>query len=192
MPFRPVTDAAGACPSTPNPEEAGRTPSSWYALRLRSNREHAVADNLARIGMEVFLPTWSETVQWSDRRKVVTRVLFPGYVFARLCGPLGYFAALCTRGVVQILPNSHNPLAITDQEIENVRRVVASGLTMACCDYSAGDLITIDTGPLAGVSGVVKATKGALRVVVGIEMLRRAVSVTLDAGTLVKRTEATS
>ena len=46
---------------------------------------------------------------------------------------------------------------------------------------AAGDLVTIDSGPLAGVSGVVKKTKGALRVVVSVEMLRRSIAVELDA-----------
>jgi transcription antitermination factor NusG len=164
-------------------------PLNWYALRLRSNTEFKVRAALQAYSIEVFLPTWSEDVRWSDRTRQTLRPLFPGYLFARMAEGPDIFRAIVTRGVVQILPNSHNPLSVSDAEIENVRRVVASKLVATPCDFVAGELVMIDSGPLAGVSGVVTRTKGALRVVVSVEILRRAISVELDAATLVKQPE---
>jgi transcription antitermination factor NusG len=187
MPFSdhiPVSDAAGARPPSISPVE--RAPFNWYALRLRAQREFQVFGDLETLGIEAFLPTWKERVKWSDREKTAVRPLFPGYVFIRPKNVDELHRALMTRGVVQILPNSFAPAAIDENEVENVRRVVASKLNAVPCDFAAGDPITIDSGPLAGVSGVVVRTRGATRVVVSVEILRRAISVELDAGTLVK------
>lgn len=159
---------------------------AWYALRLKSNREVAVRDALQGQGIETFLPTWSEDVRWSDRVKTTERMLFPGYVFARLGAGKEFYVALSTRGVVQILPNSFRPASVPDCEIEDVRRVVASKLVATPCDYTAGQLVTVDSGPLAGIKGVVVRTRGGSHVVVSVEILRRSVRVELDAETLVK------
>lgn len=164
----------------------------WYALRVRAQFEFKVCESLTLAGVESFLPTWSEDVQWSDRVKTVVRPLFPGYVFARMSGFREFNRGLQTRGVVQILPDSFNPLAIDEKEIEDVRRVVSSKLAAIPCNFASGDAVTIDNGPLAGVSGVVVKTKGAMRVVVSVEILRRAVSVELDAGTLIRQQEGTA
>ncbi len=180
---------AGAFPPTSTSVNAPTSKSVWMCLRVRSRFEFQVAADLERMRIEVFLPTWNEQVLWSDRTRTITRPLFPGYVFARTASPLAVFAVLATRGVVQILPNSHKPAEITDQEIDTVRRACESGLTLVPCEFAAGDSVLIESGPLAGVSGVVVKTRGALNVVVGIEILRRAVNVTLDAATLVKRVE---
>jgi transcription antitermination factor NusG len=178
------TDTAGACPPAILPGPG--TLHQWYALRLKSNREFQVRSALYCAGFEVFLPTWSEQTRWSDRNKTVVRPLFPGYIFARLW-PAGMVPACMTRGVVQILPNSYNPVPVTAAEIDTVRRLQDSPLRPTPCDYVAGELVTIDSGPLAGVSGVIQKIKGAQRLVVRIELLRRAVSVEIDAETVVRK-----
>lgn len=184
-----MTDEAGARPAPPR---AGHAPPKreWFALRLKSNREFQVRAALEGLSIETFLPTWSEDVRWSDRMKRTERVLFPGYVFARMSDGEEFYRALCTRGVVQILPNSFNPEPVPEAEIAKVRLVMASGLEAAPCEYTAGDLVVIDSGPLAGVKGVVMKTRGTLRVVVSVELLRRSMKVELDAATLIKREAA--
>ncbi len=211
-----VSDAAEACPpvalkrrdalppeagSSADPPHPNREPGSegagitafaprWFALRLRSNREFQVRDALAARGIEVFLPTWSEDVKWTDRWKTTTRPLFPGYVFARLSRSIDFYAALLIRGVVQFLPSSHNPWPIDEREINAVLGVVAAQARAAPCEYQAGERVTIASGPLAGVQGVVVRTRGATHVVLTVEMLRRSIRVELDADTLTRPQEA--
>ncbi len=188
----PSGAALGALPSsmrltlTDLLEGQARRAFRWYALRLRSNREFDVAAALTRKSIEVFLPTWQEKVQWSDRDHVTTRPLFPGYLFAQVAEERDMWAVLRTRGVVQVLPDSYHPMPIDEAEIETVRRVVAQKLHVRPCEYLAGDQVVIDSGPLAGVAGVVVRTRGSMHVVVSIEMLRRSVRVELDADTLIR------
>lgn len=177
-----MSDAA-LLPAGPVPQGVAH----WYALRVMSNREFRVRADLAAMKIATFLPTWAEKTQWSDRAKIINRPLFPGYLFVRARERGELHAAMLVAGVVQVLPNSLMPEPIDEQEIENVRVVMASRLKFEPCEFVAGELVTIESGPLAGVSGVVKKTKGALRVVVSVELLRRAIAVELDAATLVKR-----
>ncbi len=194
-----VTDAAGAHPlpipsggaagALQMPQRgilAGDLKFRWYAIRLRSNREFQVRASIERQSIECILPTWWEEVKWSDRAHRTQRVLFPGYLFVRLAEERDVYSVLITRGVIQILPNSFNPMPLDEKEIEDVRRVVAQKLHVRPCEYLAGDQVVIDSGPLAGVAGVVVRTRGSMHVVVSIEMLRRSVRVELDADTLIR------
>jgi transcription antitermination factor NusG len=191
----PVTDAAerarpatnpGALEFDPDPElRYTLRPAAWYALRLRSNQEFRVQRALDGLQIESFLPAWTERVQWADRKKEIVRPLFPGYVFVRSQTREDLLAALRVAGVVQALPDSMKPEPIQDAELETVRRVVSRATHVAPCSYVAGDKVSIESGSLAGIKGVVVRTRGCVHVVVSIELLRRAVKVELDADTLV-------
>src|ERR1700722_15706698 len=110
----PAESQSGAAGNSDQCREPAPHLRRWYALRLKSNREFAVRAALEGYSIETFLPTWWETVLWSDRTKTTERVLFPGYVFVRMSDGPEFYRALMTRGVVQILPNYYNPEPIDD------------------------------------------------------------------------------
>ncbi len=159
---------------------------NWYAIWVMSNAEFTVADALAGHAIECFFPTWPEVTQWVDRKKVINRPLFPGYLFAR-SEAARHNDILRIAGVIEILPSSLTPLPIDAAEIENVKRVLAAGVPLKPCAYVTGDLVTIDAGALTGVKGIVQRSKNGTRVIVRIEMLQRAVSVEIAAEDLVKQ-----
>jgi transcription antitermination factor NusG len=156
---------------------------AWYALRLRSNAHFIVKARLEESGIHTFLPTYPEESRWSDRTKNIERPLFPGYIFARV-ESARLRELLSTAGVIDVLPSRMRPERIGEDEISNVRRATESRLAALPCPYVAGDAVVVERGPLAGVTGIVSRTRGATRIVVGIEILRRAVSVEIDAGDL--------
>lgn len=177
-----VTQAAEAC--APLLRVPAREDCRWFALRVRSQFDFRVEELLNARGIETFLPTWSEDVQWSDRVKTAVRPLFPGYVFAKFGrDPETFDASDAIRipGVIQILPTSINPISIPDAEIDSLRIVLASRLPVSRCPYVAGDTVTIESGALAGVSGIVVRTKGGSRLVVRVPMNLGAVNVEIDA-----------
>ncbi|MES2136109.1 MAG: UpxY family transcription antiterminator [Pseudomonadota bacterium] len=186
-----VTHGAGARhegQGTP-PAPPSDTLPNWYAIWVMSNAEFVVEDALLNLDIEPFLPTWIETVQWSDRKKEITRPLFRGYLFAR-CADRRVPEIAQIAGVIKVLPDNLTPAPVDKAELENVRRLLHSGLAMKVCDYVQGDAVEIERGPLAGVKGIVQRTKQGTRVIVKIEILRRAVSVTIDAEDLVKESKA--
>lgn len=160
----------------------GASPASsprWYALRTRSRAEFRVRDGLECSGFETCLPTWTEAVRWTDREKKTIRPLFTGYVFARFLRFSEASEVLGLAGVIQIL--GHDELSsIPATEIENIRRIIS--LPAVPCPYVAsGTEVVIKSGPLQGVTGRVVKQKGALRLIVSVEMLGQSCAVTIDA-----------
>jgi transcription termination/antitermination protein NusG len=163
--------------------------SSWYAIFVLSNAEFVVEDALRTHGIDVYLPTWTEVTTWSDRKKKVQRPLFRGYLFARCdAGQLQHIPHIA--GVIQILPSNLKPQPVDDADIDNVRRTMKLPFPAKPCEYVTGDAVLIDSGPLAGVKGIVRRTKNGTSVVVKIELLQRAVSVEIESRDLVKEKKA--
>lgn len=160
---------------------AGAPLPSWYALRVRSRADFAVRDLLRAAGIEEYLPTYDETVKWTDRERVTTRALFPGYIFARFL-PSDSPALLQTRGVVQILGTGNGEYsAIPDVVIADLRRIVGARVPVAGCPYVAGAAVRVAKGPFAGVTGVITRVKNATTLSVPVEILGRSVAVSIDA-----------
>ena len=55
----------------------------WYAIYTRHQHEKAVAQILTSKGFEIFLPLYVSFNRWSDRTKMLSLPLFPGYVFLK-------------------------------------------------------------------------------------------------------------
>jgi transcription antitermination factor NusG len=185
----PVTDDGGSASAARHPGGAHASGApAWYALRTLSNAHFIVRSRLEESGLETFLPTYTEESRWSDRVKKLARPLFPGYIFARV-DPHRLREILATPGVVDVLPSRMRPEQIREGEIANVRRATESRLAALPCPYVAGDAVVVDRGPLAGVSGLVTRSispgkTGTTRIIVGIQILNRAVSVEIDAADL--------
>jgi transcription antitermination factor NusG len=157
---------------------------NWYALHVRSQWERQVLDGLRRQSLDGYLPLYTERSRWSDRTKMVERVLFPGYVFGRFELELRR-KVVELPGIVRILGTGIQPEPIPDEEIERVRLVVDSGLAVTPVAYLAkGQKVRVASGALAGVEGIVVRVKDVLRVVVSVEILRRSVMAELDTDTL--------
>lgn len=169
-----------------NPDASFAPTRSWFAVRLRARREFVVRDALLGADIETFLPTQTIETRWSDRSKFITRPIFTGYIFIKTA-PGALHVARRIAGVVQVL--GYTPTvaaAVSDREIASLRIAVASRQPLAECPYVAGERVRVQTGPLAGTTGVVTRSKGATRIVIAIELLRRAVSVEIDAKDLAK------
>jgi len=153
----------------------------WYALHVRSNFEHITHKLLTQKGLTSFLPCYATRRRWSDRMKVIEHPLFPGYVFCRF-DPRNWLPVVRTPGVVQILGNERSFTPIEEQEMESVRRLVASGIPpMAHVFLRIGQRVYIERGPLRGVEGILVADKGGFRLVVSLTLLQRSVAVEVDA-----------
>jgi len=156
----------------------GRYP--WFALKVRSNYERVAAMHLRDRGFEEFSPAYRTERQWSDRKKHVDALLFPGYVFCRL-NPNDRLPVLTIPGAVGLIGFGKGPTPIPDVEIESVRKMVASGLLVTPWPFlEAEQSVFIERGPLSGVEGVLKEVKNGLRVIVSVHLMQRSVSVEVD------------
>jgi len=152
----------------------------WYAVRVRSNYEKVTAAHLRERGYEEFSPSYQVQRRWSDRTKTIEQFLFPGYVFARL-NPHHRLLVLTAPGVVGLVGFGKSPASIPEQEIENIRKMVRSGVLMKPWPFlEVGQRVLIERGPLAGVEGILLEVKGTFRLVVSISLLHRSVSAEVD------------
>jgi transcriptional antiterminator RfaH len=153
---------------------------AWYAVRVRSRHEEQVAAALTQKGYEILLPQYTCRKQWSDRVKACTLPLFPGYLFSRLDianrGPL-----VITPGVMQIIGAGQTFVPVDPDEIESIRRVVASGVAAEPLDYlRVGQRVRIAAGPLRGVEGILARVNDRRRLVLSVSLRPRSVSVEID------------
>lgn len=153
---------------------------SWFALTAKARHEKAVAENLRSKGLESFVPLYRVRRQWTDRVKPVDLPLFPGYVFCRF-SYTSRLPVLSTPGVTSVVGISNVPTPVSDGEIERIQAIQASGLPAQPWPYvRVGQKARIERGSLAGLEGVLIREKDSLRVVVSVELLRRAVAVEID------------
>jgi len=156
------------------------TTQPWFALQVRMRHESGVADYLKSKGYEWFLPLYKAKRRWSDRVKEVDAPLFPGYLFCRF-NPYDRLPILKTPGVTQIVGYNHIPVPVDEQEIEAIRRLVASGMPNAPCAYlEVGSKVRIEVGALRGLEGILTEVKGKRRLVLSITLLQRSVAVEID------------
>jgi transcriptional antiterminator NusG len=88
---------------------------------------------------------------------------------------------LTVPGVVSLVGIGKTPLAVPDQEIEQVRRMVAFPALVTPWPFlEEGQTVLIERGPLSGVEGVLKEAKGQFRIVVSVQLLQRSVSAEVD------------
>jgi transcription antitermination factor NusG len=152
----------------------------WFAVRVRSNHERIAAAHLRERGYEEFSPAWKTERRWSDRTKEIDQFLFPGYVFCRL-NPSDRLPVLTAPGVVDVVGFGKIPAPIPEQEIENVRQMVQSGLFVMPWPFlKLGHRVLIERGPLAGVEGILDEVKGKWRLVVSVQLLQRSVAAEVD------------
>lgn len=152
----------------------------WYAITVKHQHEQSVRSLLEFKGFEALAPTYRGCRRWSDRLKELDLPVFAGYVFCRFPYP-ERIRVLDTPGVAKVVTFGGRPAEISDDEIAVIQAVIASGLPARPWPYlKPGDRVRIERGPLRGVEGTLLREKDRLRLVIGVEMLQRAMAVEFE------------
>lgn len=174
--------------------EASQAPQSapaprWYVVRAKAHRERVVHEQLRTHGMEVFFP--AVKVNPVNPRAARERAYFPGYLFVHIdLATMNTNVLRWMPSAVGLLEFGGEPAVVPEALITQLRRRIASiqaagGLVLH--DLTHGDTVTITAGPFAGYEAIFDLRlKGSDRVRVLLELLRRQVTVEIDAGSLRK------
>jgi transcription antitermination factor NusG len=159
----------------------GTEKSSWYAFRIKSRHENLVRDQLECKGFQPLLPTIKRLRQWKGRRKEVEVPIFSGYCFARF--HLGQkLSVVKTSGVVEMVGNGYHPEPIPDEEINSLRTLLSRDSNCQAHPFLRdGMAIQVIRGPLEGVRGILLRKTSRHKLVVGINLIHKAVSLEIDA-----------
>jgi transcription termination/antitermination protein NusG len=154
---------------------------NWYAIWTRSRHEQVVREQLLKKDLDAFLPTITRWSRWKDRKKKIDWPLFPGYCFARFDRTSALAVLKCT-GVVNIVSFDGKPAPIPEQEIESIRRLVASDLKYDPCPFiHEGSMVEVVHGVLKGVIGRLLRKGAHARLILSVDLIGQAVSVEVDA-----------
>ncbi len=127
----------------------------WYAIRVRYRHEQVVEKALAAKEFSPLNLTYQEKSRRKDRRKILTKFFFPGYMFIRAAlNAERHVEILKSIGVVEILRNSQGPVPILESQIQNVLKLKSyGGEILTFSEYCCGMRVRIIEGPLAGLIG---------------------------------------
>ncbi len=150
----------------------------WWVAHTKSRNEKALAHDLIRREISYFLP-----MSWNVRRKSRRTIrsllpLFAGYLFC--CGKEGDRLELLRTDRVA------NVIEVTDQEqfvkeLLQIEQALRAGVPLTPHKYvKKGQKCRVTAGPLLGLEGVVTQTRGAMRLVLQVDMLGQAASVEID------------
>ena len=135
-----------------------------------------MAEVLDKMGVENYLPMQREIHKWSDRRKIVVRLIIPHIVFIRT-------DELTRREILRSVYGVHaymmdratgRPAVVPDHEMKAFRMMVEhSGAPVAMNSEPLvkGDLVRVISGPLSGMEYELAEVHGNKCIVTRIDFL---------------------
>ncbi len=163
-----------------NTSELGK----WYLVHTSSSAEQKVKANLEQrvkvMGMqgevfEVMVPTESvETETPKGKKKIVQRMIYPGYVLVRmLLSEKSWAMVRNTPGITGFVGQGKHPTPLTDREVEGILHQMGIGNAAPArhVSYKVGQGVRIMDGPFSDFIGHIEEVnmeKKKLRVMVHI------------------------
>ena len=152
----------------------------WYASYTSPRHEKHVARQLESQGVQCFLPLYSSSRRWKDRRKVLELPLFPGYVFVQIALK-DRLRVLRVPGIVHLVSFAGLPHALPDEEIAGLRDgLMRSGRFEPHPFLRKGCRVRVRSGPMSGTQGILVRRKDQCRIVVSIDLIQRSVAAEVD------------
>ncbi len=142
----------------------------WYVLYTKACHEFKAEEYLKMVGIEAYLPKIRQFRQWSDRKKLIEKPLFPSYIFVRVSWR-EYDKALQDKSIVRYITICGQPCPVPDEKIESIKMVIAGDLCFEVTNegFDPGDLVVFCEGPLTGYSAEVVNRKGSKEVILRID-----------------------
>jgi transcription antitermination factor NusG len=154
----------------------------WRVLRVETAREIEAQRHLERRGVRSYLPTFAQIRRPSRRShrklEIVTRSLFPGYVFCAF-GAAQFSLTLNSPHVIGLLRFGREDAVIDDIEMQRIQSLTALAAE-PWAKLVAGDPIRVVNGPLCGSVGRVIQHKPPMEISIEIQMLGRQVKLVVD------------
>jgi transcriptional antiterminator RfaH len=131
----------------------------WYCIHTRPQKEDATCLYYNEsLGIETYFPKFREQRTIRRVKRIVTRPLFPRYLFCRFEPTLHYRAVRYAPDVIDIVRCGSAPAMVPDAMIDELRRWAdpAFQIVSAQPSFRQGDAVIIEDGPLMGLSAVVQ------------------------------------
>lgn len=149
---------------------------NWYVAYTKSCQERKVSEALSALGVDHFLPLQKVLVQYSDRKKLVERLVLPHMIFIktdeatriRLLGEIYGLSSYMTSG------GAFHPVIIPDRQMDDFRFMVTRSrekVSIAGERLAPGDRVRVVNGPLSGLEAEFVEINGENRISVKMGVL---------------------
>lgn len=164
-------------PSMPN-AECNR---NWYAVFTYPQHEKSAAKQLEMREIESFLPTYQTVRVWKNRQRMkIVLPLFPTYLFVHIS-----FAqrakVLQTPGVIHIVGNGRESIALPDPEIEILRSGFYGQRIEPFRELVIGTKVRIKSGVMQGVEGTLVRRSDSMRFVLTLKLINQHAAIQVSA-----------
>lgn len=137
--------------------ENAYNPPSWYVIHTKPKQEERASQNLAAWQIETFSPKIKQRAYnpLFNRPGLITKPLFPRYIFARFHANTLLPKVTFTRGVDSVVSFGGNPTAIDEEIIKLLQsRAGEDGLIKIGEEFKAGDRVVIQEGTFKDIVGI--------------------------------------
>jgi transcriptional antiterminator NusG len=167
----------------------------WYVLKVQSNREKSIRDNilrrvkregLDRLFGDIIIPTEKVAETKGGKKRVTERKLYPGYIMVKMIlNDESWFLIRETSGVGDFTGAAGKPIPMQEHEIQRMLGQETAKEDVAQpkikIDFVPGDRVKIKEGPFESFEGTVDTVDEASgRVSVLIEIFGRSTPAELE------------
>ncbi len=165
-----------------NGELTLRDDRKWWVIYTKSKREKKLAQYALRSNIYYYLPLLDSKKHYHRKMIVYKKPLFTCY----------FFADLNDKERQLLVESGHTVsfIRVEDQEqfvfeLKQIRTVRESGAELVAHSYiEEGTRVRFKSGPMKDVEGIVTDAKNIKKVVLQVNILRRAIAVTSESGNL--------
>lgn len=156
----------------------------WHVLYVKSKYERKIENSLKQKDIEVFLPTIKTIRQWSDRKKVIEKPLFPSYIFVKVHSALDLNKILSIEGACSYIRFGNEYAIAREDEIRNIKYLINHNGILEDIEISdqllsVGKRYKIHNGPLSGLECVIIRMENKDRIMIRVESLKQNIYATL-------------
>jgi transcription termination/antitermination protein NusG len=153
----------------------------WFVVHTQSGHEARVSEtlrqrvnNLGLVGkiFELLVPTQDKVIVRGGKKATVKEKIFPGYLLVKMIlDDNVWLAVRTTPGITGFVGIDNKPTPISDVEVANIQKFVASPAPRFKTKLTVGEAIKITDGPFTGFLGTIHEVdeeKGKVKVLVSI------------------------
>jgi len=151
----------------------------WHVLQVRPRFERVVALHLRQRAIEPYLAL-RQIGRKANGTHSIEVPLFPGYVFCR-CDQTSVSSLWDIPGVLARVRGNDGMDVLPEQQITDLRRILAAGLRVQPCPFiEQGRIVTVEDGPMSGVTGILEQRADKRLLVLSFQLIRRSLATKID------------
>ena len=156
----------------------------WYVLKTRPRFERVVAAHLEKQQVDHYLPFRQiHRNMMGEGSRAIELPLLPGYVFCKCATKLP--SLFMIPGVVGIMRGADSSHTMSEYEVMVLQRIVDARVPVQPWQFTRrGEVVTLENGPLSGVTGILQRRSGKRLLIFSIRLIQRSLAIEIDGYTI--------